>query len=40
VGEISFYHLVSCLVNAVGVEHEPWAERFPSDTGATTTPGE
>ncbi len=33
-----FYHLVSFLVNAAGVEHEPWAERFPSATGATTTP--
>ena len=31
-----FYHLVSFLVSAVGVEHEPWARRFPSDIDATT----
>ncbi len=32
-----FYHLVSFLVNAVGVEHEPWAERFPPEIDATAT---
>jgi hypothetical protein len=26
-----FYHLISFLVRAVGVDHEPWAARFPAD---------
>lgn len=30
---VGFYHLVSFLVNALGVEHEPWATQFP--VGAT-----
>jgi hypothetical protein len=26
---VGFYHLVSFLVSAVRVDHEPWAARFP-----------
>jgi hypothetical protein len=40
VAPTGFYHLVSFLVNAAGVGHEPSAERFPSDIGAATTSGE
>jgi 4-carboxymuconolactone decarboxylase len=36
-----FYHVVSFLVNAAGVEHEAWAERFPPDVDLSiTTEGE
>jgi len=30
-----FYHLISFLVRALGVEHEPWATRFPERATAT-----
>ena len=26
---VGFYHLIAFMVNAVGVEREPWAARFP-----------
>jgi len=26
-----WYRLISCVINAAGVQHEPWATRFPAE---------
>jgi hypothetical protein len=27
---VGFYHLIAFMLNAVGIEREPWARRFPA----------
>jgi 4-carboxymuconolactone decarboxylase len=31
---VGFYHLIAFMLNAVGIEREPWARRFPAGAGA------